>query len=1481
MGYRSVRLGSSKDARPQDDKYEPQRMYQTSNLPVRPLKKDSSSSDTITSESNHLGKTTLSARSKMRRSSSAVDGPISNPSGVWGTRDLKINLHNTTTPDIPYEVPRPDGKRYRNILRRKPSTIGQHATSSRSPAPNVEPAPSTNALYSAHNKLTASINKGLHKSKPSAVPGNLRNSPQIIPELDRYRDRSVTPRASSRKQTPEIPHKLSTQDLPPPTPSYWTSGSGNSRYSGYSGYSASSSTRFSESPGPGAYSRDTTPSSMLSQSPSVTVPTKVTPRMKQISPLSSKPPLTNLRFRTAPEVEYAEPTRFGKPLLVTSSTASSNPAREYNQLSNKQSSTKAPTPPPRKSSHKFNNPIGDYQNSLSKASQQPDIPLMFSPSDLRSDKAVVEAMQGRARTAPPMRPSRDGAPDLIAELGDSMDVITSNLAHLNYATDRTAYAAMNPSRGMAPSPSPSIGSIHARRQSRASLGGNSTSSVRTLQNHGAQMLSNGPANASPDSSEVSNSRRGSMTRTPSPSSASLKTRFGFFGRRTKTPVETLENKTKSNRKGPAAGTGHEGYGRYAIRGRNGSIAPPEGKDRRMSGSISTLPSPSVSITQDPFLSSRTSPVIITGGGVIIENRNTSVDLSRTESNLSLPASISRPSIDSKLGVSLKSLTSSNGKEVQSPQSKQLKGRRLSKIDIGSSEQKPPVASRRSIYLANLSERVDSAVPRSTTGSSSGPSPAISNFDQSIKSVESLSKEAPKDRIRQARTATPKKPEKRSKSPRKWNFFQRSQAPSKGAKPKVNLPSNEDDSSRPIAHYAMMEFSEQEGLENKMGLDDIMREVAEAESSQEDQNLSKTVAATTRHRPRSIKPENRYSTATSRINDAEQESPLPIPDATPDLLTSKTCPVRTRRLPQVGRIPCVVSARSEQTSPKSFSRPFKRDSLIANGPEPSVLDRQLVAEPCFIGQNGVEINPTIGREPSSSGVSNESPEYATQEFMSISPHQYSEVTPSTSSGFMSEDAITAVVPNPEEALQEDEVWDEYDDLLIDKGAKKRVTSAASSFKQPFEYAHYESHDLGSEDVNDTATEIMIGIEHDEIDPYRRSVVVSSICSLDAVIPSKDTVTAAATPSTPMSFTDFISGYGDRNNSMSVGQSNSYQPSYSRRSSRTLSKTSNTKSVSSRSSQSTSSYLISIAEDANPSPLAQVNLRVSSMTVSKWLTFNQILFSPARTSLSTFKLTQAVAQRPNILTIDGLGNDDWSFYAAETYPQAIFYNLSPTSVRSSTSTANAYLVTPENHRQIPYTDHMARFPFPGNFFDAVIFRFPTASSVPVYKNLVTEAKRVLKPGGYLELEILDLDMHNMGPRTRRAVRGLKVKIKSVDETVCLGSTCDTIMRILGTKNFEEVKACKVGLPVVCVTDKKGARESLVEMLRGEDDGGIGGLVAGVGRWWWSRCYESGIWGADSIWGDAKVLKECERWGSGFKFLVCYARKPEWVRIRGASV
>jgi hypothetical protein len=206
-----------------------------------------------------------------------------------------------------------------------------------------------------------------------------------------------------------------------------------------------------------------------------------------------------------------------------------------------------------------------------------------------------------------------------------------------------------------------------------------------------------------------------------------------------------------------------------------------------------------------------------------------------------------------------------------------------------------------------------------------------------------------------------------------------------------------------------------------------------------------------------------------------------------------------------------------------------------------------------------------------------------------------------------------------------------------------------------------------------------------------------------------------------------------------------------------------------------------------------------------------------------------------------------------------------------------------------------------------------SEAAYRTIISESKRVLKPAGYLELAILDLDMMNMGNRARRAVRGLKVKMQVADPSLSLASASDTVLRIVAKRGFTDIKSCKVGVPVASAIPSPSEREaqlqlqpkpssststsqnqqeelSLADMMKDESragDEGITKMVAKVGRWWYTRCYESVVLpdndssSSTSIFQDRALLAECEKWSASFKLVVAYAQKPVVGRRRTASV
>ena len=372
---------------------------------------------------------------------------------------------------------------------------------------------------------------------------------------------------------------------------------------------------------------------------------------------------------------------------------------------------------------------------------------------------------------------------------------------------------------------------------------------------------------------------------------------------------------------------------------------------------------------------------------------------------------------------------------------------------------------------------------------------------------------------------------------------------------------------------------------------------------------------------------------------------------------------------------------------------------------------------------------------------------------------------------------------------------------------------------------------------------------------------------------------------MSFSDFFAGYGDQPNLGATVESQTLSTG-SQYSSLSIPSTSGSRT--SHDSNHEEKYRQLLARKCSISPGAQNSLRFSAVMTSRWLSFDRVLFSPAQEEIENNK-------QDRILVLDGLGNDDWSTYCAMTYPDAVVYNLGTLQAMSARKRASITSRSLSNHRRIHHVSFSHPFPFPKGFFTVVVLRFPIANSESAFYHAISECKRVLRPGGYLELSVLDMDMVNMGNRARRAVRSSKTRMQAAEPEISLSPASDNIQKMLGRRGFDNLNRCMVGVPVAgSISDSRSGsldegHLSLDDMLRYNSMQGevpITKMVAKVGRWWWSRCYEACTAGESdgqesSIWDDEALLNECEKRETGFKLLICYAQKPLNPRRRTVSV
>ncbi len=1495
-----------------------------------------SSSSTRTNKSTKPTDVAMSSRSEPfrqpRQQTSNIDPIITAPKPS----------KSTYTPD--FEDPQ------RKTLRRKPSAIDQRSRYTRTESSLVSEESSVPRYRDYMSSPDTSTEQYPDSMFGIALPTSSASS-SYLPTSTRELPHQAT--SSSRMDTynaRQAPKTLNQQLLPPLAPSFANS-------------SGSSTTRRSESPG--SFSRTSTPTSISSYSPGIPVVTKSPLRTRQISPTRSRPPVTRNWQGNHSKQELSTDTSPGLSVVQELATSSSSSSTvRGNQSSHHRN--QAPVP----SQHTSPQPGGTSKSDIPPQVTSRNVP--FPHDEPQSgvgahdsfSHVALSASQFPSKTPPP-RPSREGTPGL-EDVVITSPIIRSNLSRLETTGHKRRESLEKPlfPSGSRIEPAPSTRSFleHSKSTERSRLTKPSRLPSPDLATVGSSQTwpAEKPLNRITAHHGVSRNRHASRGRGSSPVSAEAgksTSRFGFFSRRT-SPVrdQRSESTEKAVKKGPTAGTGHEGYGKYARRGRSGSAGTSASRGRSSSsngttGSVGRTPSSRKSSftsrdepEMDDFLRDRLNPVIISGGRVSSDQRNSGADLYRTAS-----------------GASTASILSSDdlyfGKAQQSSQNyfagstmvinSSTPSRRVSKVlprgqetsnsaissdaDDSSSSRRPTLATRRSMHRSQLFKEGESVrLPAPINTRAVAPSPSINSRDtfqsSAFKTGSSLQSTNDITEGREGNWLRPKKAEKPSKSPSKWNFFQRTNAAQK--KSSSRRPSQDRErpqevpvaitprpEARSVAYYAMIDNNGHD-VDDPEGLVPSLEDVERLRPP-----LSR------------MEPSVDYHASTSdRRREHKQSMLLPSPPTmageftniqgppSPKVLHRQPVPVSQHpvedrqpirkpsesRLQQVGRIPRVVSKRDRPHKPpaQSFSRPFARGTTVPEQqqqqqPTYDAYGRQHpeTTERPILGIQTERIPSDPWGDPASAKPASapvrpyaQSHNQDRQEFMIMPQRITSEMSGSSSSGGMSFVLAPADPKQPGHKPHEDDVWNEYDDFL------DNVESPAPLPAKPVDTAS-KRNSPPKPRMAPAPLQIRKGSTASSTQSTSGRDLPPMTVAPTSALPSPPSRMALLSPnlaSSPMSFSDFISGYGDRNRSSAVSnlrQSSVSGSHYSQASIHSI--------ASSSADQKRHTQIM--AEKTRNSSNSQSNLRFSALMTSKWLSFGRVLFSPAHDDI-----LQSTKQTPNrVLVLDGLGNDDWSFYCALTYPDATVYNLNSfkrMSSRRRQGIGNP-VQSPPNHRQIFHTGMNAPFPFPKGYFSTAVFRFPVATTEAAYYNAVSECKRVLRPGGYIEISILDLDMVNMGNRARRAVRGLKTRMQMARKDVDLKPLSDNIQKMLGRRGFENLRRGMVTVPVAGTLDgsetssrnasmDEGRGKSFADMLNDESesgDEGITRMVSRVGRWWYERCYESGVHskegeeevGGVSIWNDKALLRECEKKETGLKLLICYAQKPVVSKRRTISL
>lgn len=1447
---------------------------------------------------------------------------------------------------------------------------------------------------------TASLGRAVRLDRDEASRGDFDDTVFGIPLPTSSAGAVREPIVDLEQTTHDI---YSTRDFPP-TPSYRCAST------------ATPSTRYTDSP----YSRIRTPSSASSYSPAIVTTSENLDRMPSTTSKRSRPSVDSNGQVSSKE----HATRPSLPLVRESSTSSSNSTIQPET----RTSTRILDIPDSAARTKIAHPRKQAPQTVpDSASSVPSRQSRQVPPELAHLNVDVPPRSvSTAKPLPPARPSRDG----ISNIGETNTayVVQSDLPKLYTSNHRRTPSQDTPVSVSSPSFRSRFGFSSRASSRNASPRVDSAISPPASARH----FHRGPTPENPTKEGAKLQRKDSpaVAAAPSPAKSS---RFSLFSRKTKADAsKTAEKPQRQPVKGPAAGTGHEGYARFGFHARNGS-ATSSGGVRSPSTDSGSSSAPRVLTKKrssaraaaepelDDFLRQRQHPIVLRGSGSTISNTASNSDLPGTSSH---PASSKTSSLDShRQSQSLASAPTGPGlgSRIERPA---VPFRTFSESSEDEASMRPPsLAARRSlIRMFSEGSRSPARLPARINTNIPPRPPELDSYDAESSAWPQTDSTLPfteETRLDGPRLGSLSSSEELiAKTGRQQNFLQRANASPRSI---IEVTANDSCSvprhlshQRPtlgVTHHAIL------GPVQPVGLEEVERIAHENETLMEGATATGVApqkGATKEARRHSLLPSplrpdhdraGKRDLRPTPLRAAVErqpftESPELLPDhpayappppgllrtlgppleshyeplpglpvqvmdssstnvSTPETAQGAFCTPdespRQPRLSPIGRIPQVISRRDRdrKLSDNSFSRPFARTQPRPAVKPPGSIYNQIRRMASPVDSSSQPVSSTSTRSGSTSvdykGSSYTSAPTISTTRTSMDVHTHSEFFrfPSRKDSELSHQSYSSSGGEPSwlaswqaQLPQQEDIWNEYNDFLDEVMPLKtqmRTPTTGSSLGAPFQYSGVLA---GGPDTHETpayATQM----------PSSKLPLAATSGNAATVLSVPQQISRFLQPSmsplvSPDTISALVGDYGNRststlftNDRLSVssqhraslqqypasGNPGAHDSTTSSRHSRGTpvhSRSSSLPEANARHSQSSltpkartirDKQLLDIAEV--PTDQSTTSLRFGALLTSKWLSFGRILFSPAHNEVQ-------LAEEPKVLVVDGLSSD-WSHYVAMSYPSAEVYNLTsrmPGSPSVSWPDDNENLKPPHNLRQYRTADPSTPFPWPKGFFNAVVFRFPTATTEDSYQYCISECKRVLRPGGYLEVAVLDLDLMNMGAKARKAVRGLKTRMQQRDPEVCLRNLSDILVRFIGRRGFESVQRCIVGVPAAGriprsqdmssvssdssgrpvwqheAPSSKSQEFSFADLLDDSPtkqfgagkttDETITKMVAKVGRWWYTTCYEKALLPGDqSIWNDATLLRECERQGTSFRLLICHAQKPTQTRRRTVSV
>ena len=1175
---------------------------------------------------------------------------------------------------------------------------------------------------------------------------------------------------------------------------------------------SSPSTGFTWSPAPwSASTTTTTPVSWPSSSPAIV----------QTSGLSDKKSKT-VPQPTAPHSRLPKLPMIANPEPQSRQVQSAGIERGSGSVNERRSRRKpivdkpAPTPPPRKSSSQRSTSRGNKSGASS------------------IEETLSRGGQSAVASSSTIDPSPLASPNhkKLDRIGDSSRRAPTDGVHASLQRS-IGPAPSRPSREGMTDPGESRPTVIDAQQA-----GHKDQNRRLLDSAFEEPLSH-QIPADPTQRNVSESSLPESAKPKrSPSKLGKLARLGLFTRRGNTPSSDVDKSpNKLRRRGPAAGTGHEGYGKYGRRSRKtssgGSEASSDSEQSvssiRRTPPVETGRKSSISSSRrnrssqsdlDEFAALRLKPVIMRGGSQKSVPQRSDSSGARTQMSTPEPHFIQRPST----APAVRDLPMDDRPRLRSPRGKIGRSReQLSNEPL----HEPSLALRRSQKFGT--ERLAFPMPAPIYTNDLVAPTQITSHDTSYSSIVPASG-APSSSGTEPYRIDPSLLKSNHKSFKRqwWNPFRRRNTPvispelAEGQlrkQPDMAVSIATGPAPRSFPYYAMME-SESDNNTTDPNIGGFLWEAVEADSQSPDLRAV--------HREPVRKTDSVLLPSAPSWSDLGYQSESLPRDKNEQLSTEQL--VKQPRLAQVGRIPKVASRAERQHTPsrRSFSQPFAKQPGSDTSPSGSPQHFDGPRERPYL-EIHTDLRPSrpfpdaisVGSKPASApaGVPPHQSTAAPQHSVDLLSKHGSDISASSSS-----DGMVSVMGPPlfstrrDRELKsrmpavripsinpsEDEIWNEYDDFIDQvmspsRSPKRKPHTTADRppeptvTSRPVENINQRPSSEGKMRIPEPRRAVLdLPLPEAHTGPARVSppLALSDKGSIDESRLRRSRIVSAlhssVDPSSPFSMRDFLNDYDaqgrdvlslpDQHTTATTIPMAPKQP--------TSAKVLEVASPAKHTQRENALLLDSVARSKNP--FRESELHYASLEVARWLSFGRVLFSPAHEEIH-------VLPERNVLVVDGLGNEDWSIYCAVTYEAqgAMVYDLKEASRYKASKDSKCL---PANLRRAQVTSLSERFPFHSAFFSAIVLRFLPSTSEATMRHVVSECRRTLVPGGHLEIMLLDIDIVNMGVQTRRAVRELKMTMATADPEVSLKPGIDNFQNILGGRGFVGLNRCVVGVPVV---------------------------------------------------------------------------------------